>query len=918
MNDTRIPEPFNITVTAVTLRLERAAGSTATTVTVTAKSSHGDVALVTLPGKPSSTRLALVGVRTDAGLTDLPVLGSRIPPDADVRLCGARLTMASRKLVPTDAQRLNSLLAKAKADGMLRVPTAGMPGATRFAAVVSVGKRRLALEAPVGKRKAQAPFVAASDGTVTLPHTPQAGLVAEPAAPQDGAVAWYRLDRSFGPVRVERLGVRYAGQVMWLLADASVSLAGLTLAGRGLGVGVPLTDKRQVRPTIEGMGVGWSRPPVEVAGALLYRSDETYELLLTGMAALSTPSLCLQAVGGYAKRRHQQPSLFVFGRLALESGQGIGPPFLRVTGAAAGFGYNSAVRHPTLAEVPEFPLMPARRTAAKDPLRMLDALAGGSNPWIREAPGRIWLAAGLDADSFSYVHASLLLLAQVDIGGDTPGFSALLAGRAALDFPRTRGTTWRYAHVALAVQAAYESHRDAVEVFAAVEPGSFLVHPSCHLSGQAAACVWLGRSPHRGQFVVSLGGYHPDFQPPAHYPRPARLALTWSAGQHVSARGTCYGALVPSAFMAGTSLDISFDTTVIHAWCRAGLDAMVQWDPFFYRVRSKVDVGVEIQVWPYPGGSVGVDMDLWGPPTGGCSTVHFRVWSFTIRFGEKAPAAPKLLSWQEFTSRYLPEPVVQIVPLSGLAPAGAPPENGFPAPQGWLVTREGFNFTVRTSVPVVSVRLGQSTRSPKSKDLADRTKPVCVRPVGAGDVKESLCRITLSRDGTIIDPEKENWTVSGAPAPVPPAWWGKPLPGPGSRAPRPQDDDDVQAVTAVRFAAPTGQGTGAALPMHRQRLGHEQITGPPVPVQQNDPADKPPVRTGQVRDLLAQDFAEDRVTAARSELARALTEFAVIPAPDGRLWDELVGHDPLFEEHLSAYLRTDPLLADETGGVIPS
>src|SRR5262249_34996806 len=143
--------------------------------------------------------------------------------------------------------------------------------------------------------------------------------------------------------------------------DASLDLLGLTLGLAGLGVSLPLSHPKleDLRFDLQGLEIGFKNGPLEISGGL-FRGGDTY----TGMALLQTQAFTITGLGSYAKRDGID-SLFIYAILARDLG---GPVFFHVTGLAAGFGYNRALRLPPIDQVQEFPLLEAamRPTAFKD------------------------------------------------------------------------------------------------------------------------------------------------------------------------------------------------------------------------------------------------------------------------------------------------------------------------------------------------------------------------------------------------------------------------------------------------------------------------------------------------------------------------------------------------------------------------
>ncbi|MEU5304266.1 DUF6603 domain-containing protein [Streptomyces noursei] len=864
-------------------------------VAVAATSDNGDLAFATLPKQTTPNQLAaaqvlVATVRMDAGLSDLPVLGPQVPPDLDLRLVGTRVVAASRTVADgADAQRINDLLKKVTTNPALLLPTTGLTAKTGLALAVTVNKQNLLLGAPEGA------------GPQALERPSPQGLAAQPIALAEGApgTLWHQLNLALGPVHVDRLGVRYARGTVWLLVDAGLDLGGLQLSGRGLGLGVPLDRPREFTAGLEGLGLAWKRPPIELSGAFVNETTSGYLVKADGGAVLKAPTLSISAIGGYAQRVNAQPSLFLFGQLGFPAGQGVGPPPFRVTGAAAGFGYNSSVRLPDISEIDTFPLMPSEAgSGGTDAMALVDSLtkpSGGGKPWVTEAPGRVWLAAGLRFDSFQFIHARALALGEFDLYGGS-GFSLALLGQADADFPPRATGAARYAHVSLALIASYTSTENALRVRARIQPGSYLVHPSCKLSGDAAFTLWFGPE-HAGDFVLTVGGYHPKFQAPAHYPAADRLRIEWDAGP-VSLRGACYAALTPSAFMVGAQLDVSFHEGPIHAWCRAVLDALIQWDPFQFRVTLSVRIGVRIDIVVPISAEIGVDLDLWGPPTGGIAHVHVAFgWTFDIRFGEDPPSQPKYLGWNDFVSRMLPGPVAQVLVETGRLPA-EPADGAAEQPdESCEMSRDGFTVLTRASIPAAEITL----TAPGRAEDAGAGKSITIRPVNAAAT--SVHKVTITHDGAVIDPTEDpyGWTVTHITGKVPLGVWGAPFDSAGQAPPLPvprTTSELTDGLTGTRITAPRRAPSGGTVKATDAAIAWEARTIDEPPLTSTGQSGTPPTESYDRTTLAAQLTGTDR-----KPLLDALVACGVAAPPGGSLTDSLAG----YASHIHSYLRADPM-----------
>lgn len=63
---------------------------------------------------------------------------------------------------------------------------------------------------------------------------------------------------------------------------------------------------------------------------------------------------------------------------------------------------------------------------------------------------------------------------------------------------------------------------------------SWLLSPDCQLTGSFFFGLW----PARGDCLLTIGGFHKDYRPPAHYPTGlARLGFSWAISDQDQGRG---------------------------------------------------------------------------------------------------------------------------------------------------------------------------------------------------------------------------------------------------------------------------------------------------------------------------------------------------------------------------------------------
>ncbi|GAA0659574.1 hypothetical protein GCM10010193_08090 [Kitasatospora atroaurantiaca] len=722
-----------------------------------------------------------------ARLSQVPLLRGRLPEDEDIAVTKLTLVSLPSKITPALINKLNAAITTLNR----HLPTFAADGGTRLnvelkvageaktlsldwgkaSETIAVGTRP-ALERPVVERPVVERAVVEGsvvEGAVIESTTGETWYDAVANAPS--ATAWLPVRRGFGPLQVARVGIGYADQRVWVLFDASLGAAGLTISALGLGLGLAL-DGTSVAARLDGLGLAYDKPPIGMSGALMMRPpDDRYDLNMAGLATITTPRVGLAAVGSYLHERDGQTSMFLFAQATGTIG---GPPPFVVTGLAAGFGYNSTVRAPTLDEVATFPLLTGVEVKGRSPLEVLDSLAGPGG-WITPLAGHVWLAAGIHVTSFELIKAKAVVL--LEFGSE---FTVRLLGEATADFTEAGRT---YARVGVEMIALFRSSTRTLMMDGRMAAGSYVIDPAAVLSGGFAFYLWFPGSTHEGDFVYTLGGYHKAFPVPAWYPRPRRLSLSWEASG-LSIEGDAYMALTPSAAMAGGRLEAGYSHRGSAGHLSASLtvqtDVLVEWKPFHFEATFSADVRWSVSSWMLCGGSidgeVGVDLALWGPATGG----HLRisVWKFSVgvTFGADWTAGPEAIAWDAFAKLLPPGDRLCLTALSGLLPGAADAKR--PAPDQktpWAVGAHGFRFRLGATVPVTSLTVGGLGSTPLPLAVEGRLD---IRPMAREAVRSEVT-LTVTGPAGVATPvwkeEKDardsDWAVTREEHKVPKALW---------------------------------------------------------------------------------------------------------------------------------------------------
>jgi hypothetical protein len=109
------------------------------------------------------------------------------------------------------------------------------------------------------------------------------------------------------------------------------------------------------------------------------------------------------------------------------------------------------------------------------------------------------------------------------------------------------------------------------------------------LSGDMAMRLAWGDRP---EFVFSIGGFHPRFQPPPGFPPLKRLTVCMDNNDDVRLTIQVYLAVTPNTFQIGASAElVAGGKYNVHGWL--SFDALIEFSPFRFRV--DISAGVELR-----------------------------------------------------------------------------------------------------------------------------------------------------------------------------------------------------------------------------------------------------------------------------------------------------------------------------------
>jgi hypothetical protein len=516
-------------------------------------------------------------------------------------------------------------------------------------AIGAIGAKTIAVP-PVGQPAKKTAGSSAPSGSAV--STAGGGSPTAAVDSADGMRKWFVVGKTIGPLRLGRVGCEWKDGKIGLLLDSAVDVGGLHLGLTGLCVRLPPSDPKpaNLELALDGIDLAYRGGPISISGSFLkseisLKGQKTVQY--DGMAMIQAANFAITGFGSYASV-DGRASLYIFAIVHLELG---GPPCFRVNGLAAGFGYNRKLTLPPIEEVANFPLVRAALDPAylsSGPGSLMQDAIGKLQKFIPPSLGDYWFAIGIRFSSFEMIQAFALLSVsfgnEVEIG---------LLGLAAMTIPKGSEPGKAVAYAELALRVVIKPAEGTIRLEARLTDESYVFCKDCHLTGGFAFYIWFG-GPLAGDFVLTLGGYHPKFMPPSHYPIVPRLGINWQVTKEMSITGGMYFALTPSCLMAGGKLAAVYQSSSVKVWFIAYADFLLSWKPFYYLIDVGVALGVEVDLGIFSIRiHLGAQMHLWGPAFAGLIQIDLTVITVTVRFGpDKQPPPP--LRAQEFVESFLP------------------------------------------------------------------------------------------------------------------------------------------------------------------------------------------------------------------------------------------------------------------------
>ncbi|HBF34206.1 TPA: hypothetical protein DDW35_06545 [Candidatus Sumerlaeota bacterium] len=586
-------------------------------------------------------------------LQGLPVIGGILPAEDAVEINGLKIVLASYLFDDAMATSINTWIQKSGKD-YPQIPDdnkQGMAAGLGFSMNFKIGDTTIPIQVGTGE-SAPNPTSTSLQSTAQPTTTTNSNI-----SSVQSDLSWFKLHETFGPVTIDEIGLNYHDGYASFGISGGFLMGSFSFSLQQLSVTMPMPPASDFTLSdlsfdLAGLALSFQTSGVSVGGAFLRAAGPENTTNYYGEVVVQAGVWGFKVIGGYTPASTNTPvSFFLYTNIQVPLG---GPPFLFLTGLAGGFGINRSLILPTMATLPTYLLLPnnAPKAAATPSATVQNILPQLQSVFVDE-PGQYWVAAGVSFTSFEIIEAFALI--TVSVGVD---FQLGLIGTGALRLPNHVATP--FAYVELDILATLTPSTGLFAIQGQLSPQSYIYGGFAKLTGGFAFFIWFSGE-HQGDFVVTLGGYHPAFTRPAWYPVVPRLGISFSLGPF-QVGGQCYFALTPAMIMAGATMSATWNSGPIKAWFNIGVDFLFAWAPLSYQADAYIMMGCSVNLGLFTlNVHVGADLFIWGDPFGGRADVDLDVVSFTIQFGSPA-ASPPPVGWSQFKSNFLPQDTNPVAP----------------------------------------------------------------------------------------------------------------------------------------------------------------------------------------------------------------------------------------------------------------
>lgn len=461
---------------------------------------------------------------------------------------------------------------------------------------------------------------------------------------------------------------------------------------------------------IQGLALQYKSPAFSIYGGF-YREKSAKSEEYNGLLTIKLQKIEIIALGSYVKQSTYS-SLFAFGYLGLTIPL---HPAFEIKGFALGLGLNREFKLPPISEIENFPLIQVVQNNGPRPGEGIKEIFSRLNHYIPPKEGAYVIMIGLRFQSFKIIDTIALIALNIE-----NGLVFNMLGLSVMEVPEVYRIKF-----AFSLQADFNS--GFVIARGEITDGSYLIFKEVKLQGSFVFAMWFSESL-KGDFLFTIGGYHPNFNAPKHYPSSGelyRLGFSLRRG-NLSAALQMYFALTPQAIMFGLigrlnyTLDLSKSVTIDY-WIGSktftftiGVEVEIKleahfvmfWKPFSYKADLELLFNVRLYAdfWFF---AININVNLkarlsiWGPDLEGIAYLSVAGYGFTVKFGNSASRSTQL-TIHEFKKEFIPDDHLKLNISNGKISKETDKGND---KETAIVNPKDFTLEFTSQIPVTSITL---------------------------------------------------------------------------------------------------------------------------------------------------------------------------------------------------------------------
>lgn len=485
-----------------------------------------------------------------------------------------------------------------------------------------------------------------------------------------------------------------------IVVDANFTIGPFGLQLIGLGLSFPVSEIRnptkfdfsKVNYHLDGLALSYETPTIKIGGAFL-RDTTGPNIIYNGLLQIKLIKTEIIAIGSYTKIGTTS-SLFAFGYLGVNIPL---HPAITILGLGLGFGLNRNFVMPPIAKISSFPIVKVINGEQKFEGEALKAFFQDLNTYITPEDGCYILMGAVKFESFKVIQTTAII--AVTFGNK---LNINLLGVSKFE---KKGSY----NIELGFSVLLDVDEGVFMARGEFSNNSYILTPKIKITGGFAFGMWF-KNEKAGDFVVSIGGYHPKFEVPKHYPQSIpRIGVDFNVEDvHFSAK--VYFAVTPTCMMAG--LDAQLTTKYVSSLLSADIfirlvaDFLIDFQPFSYDAQASSQIHLYLIVgkgWFSISYSFDLtaQLNIYGPDLGGDGYLSISKFNIPFKFGENKKI--QYFSNNQFVTTYFPKEDIEKILTYNISNGVINKFKDNKGVEQIAVNPKDFELEITSKIPITSI-----------------------------------------------------------------------------------------------------------------------------------------------------------------------------------------------------------------------